>query len=155
MSKDKSWIPNILFALRSKKGKDGKSEFVKQNGRNPNILKSRMIEKCILEQDPKIEIEPGDFSYEVDSTFLVGERVPGTELKGAFKKVLGQPKSKIVKKFVILKNKTTKKKGTEEKKPKTQLPCKRKKSKATKQKRKQIKRKPKVNNRCTNFQNFL
>ena len=81
MSKDKSGISNVLIALRSEKGNDGKSAFVRQNGRNPKTLKSRMIEKCILEGDPKIEIEPEDFSDEVDSTILIRERVRGTKLE--------------------------------------------------------------------------
>ena len=90
VSKDKSGLSNILFALRSEKEIDGKSAFVRQNGRSPNTLKSRIIEKCILEQDPKIKIEPEDFSDEVDSTILVRERVRGTKLEGAFKKVCGK-----------------------------------------------------------------
>ena len=49
-----------------------------------------MIEKCILDQDPRIEIEPEDFSEEADSTILVRERVRGTKLEGAFKTVNGQ-----------------------------------------------------------------
>ena len=89
VSKEKSGISNILFALRSEKGNDGKSAFEKQNGRNLNTLKSRMFEKCILGQDPKIEIEPEDFSDEADSTILVRERVRGTKLEGAFEKVRG------------------------------------------------------------------
>ena len=90
VSKDKSGISNILFALRSEKGTDGTSAFVRQNRRNPNTLKTRIIAKCILEQDPKIEIEPEDFSDEVDSTILVRERVRGTKLERAFKKVRGK-----------------------------------------------------------------
>ena len=43
-----------------------------------------------LEQDPRIEIEPEDFSEEADSTILVRERVRGTKLEGAFKKVKGK-----------------------------------------------------------------
>ena len=89
-SKDKSGIPNILFALRSEEGPDGKSAFEKQNGRKPYTEKSRMTEKCILDQDPRIEIEPEDFSEEADSTILVRERVRGTKLEGAFKKVKGE-----------------------------------------------------------------
>ena len=89
-SKDKSGISNILFDLRSEKGPDEKSAFERQNGRKPNTEKSRMIEKCILDQDPQIEIEPEDFSEEADSTILVRERVRGTKLEGAFKKVKGQ-----------------------------------------------------------------
>ena len=90
VSKDKSGISNILFALRSEKRYDGKSAFEKQNGRKPNTLKSRMIEKCILEKDPKINLEPEDFSDEADSTILIRERVRGTKLEGSFKRVKGK-----------------------------------------------------------------
>ena len=57
-------------------------------GRKPNTLKSVMVEKCLLERDPLIDIEPEDFS-EADSTILVRERMRGTKLEGAFKKVRG------------------------------------------------------------------
>ena len=69
LSKDKSRISIILFVLRSEKMKDGKSAFERQYRQNPNLqtLKSRMIEKCILEQDPKINIEPEDVSDDADS----------------------------------------------------------------------------------------
>ena len=51
-----------------------------------------MIEKCILVKDSQIEIEHEDISEEADSTILVRERerVKGTKLEGAFKKVKGQ-----------------------------------------------------------------
>ena len=42
-----------------------------------------MIEKFSLEQDPKIEREPEDFSDEAGSTVLVREKVRGTNLEGA------------------------------------------------------------------------
>ena len=58
-------------------------------GRRPNILKSAMIGKSILEKDPRREIEPEDFSEEADSTILVRERVRGTTLKGTFRNVKG------------------------------------------------------------------
>ena len=90
ISKDKRGISNIFFALRSEKGPDGKSAFERQNGRKPNTEKSRMIEQCILDQDPGVEIEQEDFSEEADSTTLVRERVRGTKLEGAFNKVNGQ-----------------------------------------------------------------
>ena len=90
VSKDKSGISNILFALRSEKGIDGKAAFVRQNGRNPNTLKTRIFEKCILEQDPKTKIEPEDYSDEVDSNISVREKVRGTKLEGAFKKKRGK-----------------------------------------------------------------
>ena len=43
----------------------------RHNGRKPNTEKSRMIEKCILDKDSQVEIEPEDFSEEADSTILV------------------------------------------------------------------------------------
>ena len=89
VEREKSGLSNILFALRSEKGADGKSAFEKHMGRKPNTLKSAMIEKCILDKDPRIDIEPEDFSEEADSTILVRERVRGTKLEGAFKKVKG------------------------------------------------------------------
>ena len=89
VEREKSGLSNILLALRSEKGADGKSAFEKHMGRKPNTLKSAMIEKCILDKDPRIDIEPEDFSEEADSTILVRERVRGTKLEGAFKKVKG------------------------------------------------------------------
>ena len=56
----------------------------------PNTPKSRLIEKCVLEKDPAINIEPEDFSEEADSTILVRERVRGTKLEAPFKKVKGK-----------------------------------------------------------------
>ena len=90
VQKDTTGISNILFALRSEKGADNKSAFEKQMGRTPNTLKSAMIRKCILEEDPKLQIEPEDFSEEADSTILVRERVRGTKLEGNFKKMKGK-----------------------------------------------------------------
>ena len=90
ISKEKSGISNILFALKSGKVPDGKSAFEKPNGRKLNTQKSRMIENCNLDQDPRIEIKPEDFSEEADSTVLVRERVRGTKLEGAFNKVKDQ-----------------------------------------------------------------
>ena len=84
-----SGLSKILFALRSEKGVDGKSAFEKHMGRKPNTLKSAMIGKCISDKDPRIKIEPEDFSEEADSTILVRERVRVTKLEGAFKKVKG------------------------------------------------------------------
>ena len=89
VERGKSGLSNIFFALRSKKRADGKSAFEKHMGRKPNTPKSAMIEKCILDKDPRIDIEPEDFSEEADSTILVRERVRGTKLEGAFEKVKG------------------------------------------------------------------
>ena len=56
------------------------NDYVKANAENERKL----------EIDPKIEIEPEDFSDEVDSTILIRERVRGTMLEGAFKRVKGK-----------------------------------------------------------------
>ena len=90
VQRDTTGISNILFALRSEKGADNNSAFEKQMGRTPKTLKSAMIRKCILEEDPKLQIEPEDFSEEADSTILVRERVRGTKLEGNFKKMKGR-----------------------------------------------------------------
>ena len=88
--KEKMGLSKILFPLRSEKCSDGKSAFEKHTRREPKTPKSLLIEKCILEKDPAIEIEPEDFSEEADSTILIKERVRGAKLEGAFKKVRGQ-----------------------------------------------------------------
>ena len=80
ISKETTGLSKILFALRSEKGADGQSAFERHLGRTPSTPKSRLIEKCVLEKDPAINIEPEDFSEEADSTILVRERVRGTKL---------------------------------------------------------------------------
>ena len=90
ISKEKTGLSKILFALRSEKGSDGKSAFQRHLGRTPNTPKSRLIEKCNLERNSAINIEPEDFSEEADSTILVRERVRGTKLEAPFKKVKGK-----------------------------------------------------------------
>ena len=45
VERDKNGIPNILFALRTEKGADRKSDSERQVGRKPNTLKSVMVEK--------------------------------------------------------------------------------------------------------------
>ena len=52
--------------------------------------KSRLIEKCNSEKNQAIDIDPEDCSEEADSTILVRERVRGSKLESAFKKVKGQ-----------------------------------------------------------------
>ena len=82
-------MSKILLALRSEKGSDGKSAFEKHICREPNTPKSRLIEKCILEKDHAVEVEPEIYSEEADSTILVRERVRETKLESAFEKVGG------------------------------------------------------------------
>ena len=89
VEREKSELSNSLLALNFEKRADGKSAFEKHMGRKPNTLKSAMIGKCILERGPLIEIEPEDFSDKADSTSLVRERVRGTKLEGAFRKMRG------------------------------------------------------------------
>ena len=90
LQRDTSGTSNILFALRSEKGADGKTAFEKQIGRQQNTLKSGMIRKYILEKDPEINIEMKDFSEEADSAILLRERLCGTKIDGAYKKLKGK-----------------------------------------------------------------
>ena len=98
--KRKNGIPGILFALRTEKRPDGKSAFQTQIGRQPNTLKSRMIERFVLDQDPQIEIGTVGFREDADSTILVRVRVRGTKLMWALKEVkatiVGEPNRTFV-----------------------------------------------------------
>ena len=89
VERERSGLSRILFALRSEKRVDGKSAFEKLMSGKPNTLKSAMIGKYVLDKDRGIEIESEDFSEEADSTILERERVRGTKLEGAFRKVKG------------------------------------------------------------------
>ena len=78
--KRKNGNPGILFALRTEKRPDGKSAFEPQIARQPNTLKSRMIERFVLDKDPQIEIGTVGFREDADSTILVRVKVRGTKL---------------------------------------------------------------------------
>ena len=56
IERNKNGIFDILFVLRTGKSTKGYSTFEKQTGRKPKTLKSALIQKCILEKDPLIEI---------------------------------------------------------------------------------------------------
>ena len=50
-----------------------------------------MLNRIVSENDPKLVLEEGDFSPDVDSTVLIRERTRGSELQGTFKKKTAQP----------------------------------------------------------------
>ena len=77
LKRDKSGLSEVLYALRmGKKADDGKSPFEKLYGREPNTVRSNIINKIknVSENDPKVEFTQSDFEEEVDSTILVRER---------------------------------------------------------------------------------
>ena len=73
LTKDKSGLSEILYALRVSKKKDGRSPFEKHMGKEPNTVKSNLVGKFmdISEKDPKLNFQPSDFQDETDSTILV------------------------------------------------------------------------------------
>ena len=75
---------------------DGKSPFEKLYGREPNTVKSNIINKIknVSENDPKVECTQSDFEEEVESTILVRERTKGSKLEGQYKRKTG----KVIKK---------------------------------------------------------
>ena len=92
LKRDKSGLSEILYALRMGKKADGKSPFEKLYGREPNTVKSNIINKIknVSENDPKVEFTQSDFEEEVDSTILVRERTKGSKLEGQYKRKTGK-----------------------------------------------------------------
>ena len=86
LTKKNVGLSRILFALRSEKGKDGKSAFERHTNREPNTPKKAMSNSCILDKDPNLQIMPSDFSPDVDSTIFMRERTRGSKLEGTFRK---------------------------------------------------------------------
>ena len=62
LTKEKSELSKVLFAVRTEIGPDRRSAFERYVGRKPNTLKTAMIRKFISETDTKIELSPADFS---------------------------------------------------------------------------------------------
>ena len=89
LKRDKSGLSEILYALRIGKKADGKSPFERLYGREPNTVKSNIINKIknVSENDPKVEFTQSDFEEEVDSAILVRERTKGSKLEGQYKKI--------------------------------------------------------------------
>ena len=87
LKRDKSGLSELLYALRMGKKADGKSPFEKLYGREPNTVKSNIINKIknVSENDLKVEFTQSDFEEEVDSTILVRERTKGSKLEGQYK----------------------------------------------------------------------
>ena len=71
---------------------DGKPPFEKLYGREPNTVKTNIINKIknVSENDPKVEFTQSDFEEEVDSTTLVRERTKGSKLEGQYKRKTGK-----------------------------------------------------------------
>ena len=92
LKKDKSGLSEILHALRMGKKADGKSPFEKLYGREPNTVKSYIINKIknVSENDPKVEFPKSDFEEKVDSTILVRGRTKGSKLEGQYKRKIGK-----------------------------------------------------------------
>ena len=77
VKRDNSGLSESLYALRTGKKADGKSPFEKQYGREPNTVKSNIVNellanpKSVLEQEGKVNFSTSDFEEEIDSTILV------------------------------------------------------------------------------------
>ena len=91
LTKKKSGLSEILYALRVSKKKDGRSPFEKHMGKEQNTVKSNLVGKFmdISERDPKLDFQPSDFQDETDSTILVSERSKGSKLESTFAKKTG------------------------------------------------------------------
>ena len=98
LTKEKSALSKILYALLVGKKVDGKSPFEKNFGQAPNTIKSILVSrsKFVSETDQQLRSTSSDFQEDVDSAILVRERTRGSKLEGVFKKksgrVLGESK---------------------------------------------------------------
>ena len=83
LTKDKTGLSEILYSLRFSKKMDGKSPFEKQMGKEPNTVKSNLVERYLdlSAQDNRVEFQQADFQDECDSTVLVRERSKGSKLE--------------------------------------------------------------------------
>ena len=92
LKREKSGLSEILYALRTGRKADGKSPFEKLYGRQPNTVKSNVVEriKNVSETEPKVTFSPSDFEEEIDSTILVRERTKGSKLEGQYKRKAGK-----------------------------------------------------------------
>ena len=92
LKREKSGLSEILYALRTGQKADGKSSFEKLYGRQPNTVKSNVVEriKNVSETEPKVTFSPSDFEEEIDSTILVRERTKGSKLEGQYKRKAGK-----------------------------------------------------------------
>ena len=90
VSKDKSGLAEILFALRMYPSAKGKSAYEKYTRGEPNTIKKLVVNlfKSISDH-PTVDLKDTDFESGQDSTILVRERKRGTRLEGAYKKRKG------------------------------------------------------------------
>ena len=92
LAKKNVGLSRILFALRSEKGRDGKSAFERHTNREPNTPKRVMLNSCNLDEDTKLQITSSDCSPDGDSTIRMREKTRGSKLEATFKRM----KAKIV-----------------------------------------------------------
>ena len=112
LSKDKSGLSEIFYSLRISKKKDGKTPFEKHMGKEPNTVKSNVMEtfREFLAQDSHLEFQPSDFHDDTDSAILVRERTKGSKLEPTFARKTGKVIQETQHTIAILpeKGKTTK-----------------------------------------------
>ena len=72
LTKDKSGLSEVLYALGVSKKKEDIFPFEKHMGKEPNAAKSNLVGKFmdISEQDSKLEFQPSDFQDETEQPFL-------------------------------------------------------------------------------------
>ena len=85
----------LVSALRTSKGKDGKSPFERHTGRKPNTITSLIVklykELNDLDYDKNVDLDRlQDFPRDDDSTIFVRERQRKGKLTGLFKKRRGK-----------------------------------------------------------------
>ena len=90
VTKDKSGLSEILFALRMYPTKNGKSPYEKSTRKKPNTIKRLVINRDQFISEPTdFKLTETDFESRQDSFIRVRERTRGGKLEGAYKKRKG------------------------------------------------------------------
>ena len=90
ITKDKTRLSEIRFALRMNPSATKKSPYERYTGQEPNTIKRILTNKNrLISRQPEFELSGNDFESCQDSTIMVRERSRGSKLEGAFKKRKG------------------------------------------------------------------
>ena len=90
VTKDKTGLSEILFALRMNPSAAKKSPFERHTGQEPNTIKRILTNhKQVISDNQEVNINNDDFKSGQDSAILVRERARGTKLEGLCKKEEG------------------------------------------------------------------
>ena len=86
MTKNKTGLSEILFALRMNPSATKKPPYDRYTEQEPNTIKRILTNKNrFISEQPEFELSGNNFESGQDSTIMVRERSRGSKLEGTFK----------------------------------------------------------------------